>query len=220
MTDSSKAGTAVPASGKFTWVRRYAGEWPQPEAPSEAFRDIARGIIMNASVPETASVTPLPPAKMEYRETVRFINEDCTWAPGWKVTAEYSPSGWYGSNNITSAVSVHMSKESKNSSAPAADGSYPEYWQLNWSLAVPSHAFRDKDALVYWILEKMVWCEEHEHREFARYKKEDGSWYAPLHPHRGYHYDQHITPEWQAQYRDPADQLIAARRPGDRRAPG
>jgi hypothetical protein len=212
MTDSSKAGTAVPASGKYSF-KALANEVSAAK--------IARDIMMNASVTETASAPPLPPARMEYREAARFINEDCTWAPGWKVTAQYSPSRtYYGSNNITSAVEVRMSKASRNSSAPAADGSYLEPWQLNWSLAVPSHAFRDKDALVYWVLEKMVWCEEHEHREFARYKKDDGSWFAPLHPHRGYPNDQHATPEWQAQYRDPRDQLIAARRPGDRQAPG
>ncbi len=171
--------------------------------------DLAREILNQSVLPGTL-------AQMDPQEAARFVNEDCTWAPGWEIDATTcsSPRSYAVSNGVSSHVRVHMTKESRNSSAPAADGSYPVPYQLAWDLGVPSHALRDKDALVYWLLEKMVWCEEHEHREFARYKKEDGSWHAPLHPHRGNYGDQHVTPEWAAQYRDPGDKLIAARRPG------
>jgi len=155
------------------------------------------------------SSTPLTP-----EEAARFVNGDTTWPPGWHVNAEWSEAGsLYGSNGIYSGLRVTLVKESRNSSNPDANGKYSEPWTLRFPLGVPDFAMKDKDALVFWILEKVTWTEEHEIREFTRYRK-DGRWYAPFHPHRGNYPDQHQTPEWQAQYRDPADIYVAGRMPG------
>jgi hypothetical protein len=146
-------------------------------------------------------------------EAAKFLNEETIWAPGWSVKAYAVP---YpvgdGATNTVSRLHVTLQKESKNSSAPAADGTYTEPWTLQFPLAVPEFATKGKDALVFWVLEKINWCDEHENREFARYRLADGSWYAPFHPHRGFYDDQSKTPEWQAQYRDPDDRLIAGRK--------
>jgi hypothetical protein len=141
-----------------------------------------------------------------------FINVDTTWAPGWSVSAVASTGMMYGSNDAYSHLLVTLRKTSRDSSSPSATGTYHEPWELTFPLAVPDFAMEDKDALVFWLLEKITWCDEHENREFARYRQEDGTWYAPFHPHRGYYSDQSKTPEWQAQYRDPADVYIAGRK--------
>lgn len=163
----------------------------------------------------TIQFAAVPAAVLTPEEAARFINEDTTWEPGWKITAEASNFvyEWVSnSDTVRSRLKLSMSKQSKHSSFPSADGTYNEPWTLQWSLGVPDYALASKDALVYWVLEKITWCNEHETREFSRYKK-DGTWYAPFQPHRGEHTDQHATPEWLAQYRDPNDHLIAARRP-------
>lgn len=162
----------------------------------------------SSPVPATAAE-----GRMTYREAAVFLNEETTWAPGWRVQATYHETYPYlGSNDVSSHLLVTLHKKSKNSSAPGPDGTYAEPWELIFPLGVPDHALKDKDALVFWLLEKITWCDEHENREFARYKK-DGQWYAPFHPHRGEYRDQHRTPEWRAQYRDPADRYIAGRKP-------
>jgi len=145
-------------------------------------------------------------------DAARFLNEETTWGPGWSVSAYASPYPYHNLNNVASRLHVTLVKEGRNSSVTAPDGSYPEPWTLRFPLAVPGFAMNDKDALMFWIVEKITWCDEHENREFARYKRPDGSWYAPFHPHRGNHDDQSRTPEWQAQHRDPYDQLIAGRK--------
>ncbi|HEY1700746.1 MAG TPA: hypothetical protein VGG75_13620 [Trebonia sp.] len=155
----------------------------------------------------TDSSTPLSP-----EDSARFLNEDTTWPPGWSVSASASPWPGYGANDVPSRLLVTLEKEGRNSSVTAPDGTYPEPWTLQFPLGVPEFARKNKDALMFWVLEKINWCDEHENREFARYKAPDGSWYAPFHPHRGYYEDQSRTPEWQAQYRDPHDMLIAGRK--------
>ena len=156
----------------------------------------------------TDSSTPLTPD-----EAARFLNKETTWAPGWSVSATASgSSSFYGSNGIYSELMVVLTKEGRNSSEVAPNGSYPEPWTLRFPLCVPEFAMKDKDALMFWVLEKVNWCDEHENREFARYRLPDGSWYAPFHPHRGRYDDQSQTPKWQAQYRDPADKYIAGRK--------
>lgn len=165
--------------------------------------------VPSRAVPPAAVLTP--------KEAARFINEDTTWEPGWKITAVSSADYTYewasNSDVVKSHLCITMRKESKNSSLPDKGGQYTEHWELKWDLGVPSYALASYDALMYWVLEKITWCNEHETREFSRYKK-DGVWYAPFQPHRGFYEDQHTTPEWLAQYRDPTDKLIAARRPG------
>ena len=141
-----------------------------------------------------------------------FLNKDATWGPGWSVRASASGSPQYGSNDAYSLLIVTLVKVSRDSSSPSDDGSYRSPWELMFKLAVPDYALRDKDALMFWVLEKVNWCDEHENREFARYRLADGTWYAPFHPHRGWYSDQSQTPEWQAQYRDPADRFIAGRK--------
>jgi hypothetical protein len=155
----------------------------------------------------TDSKVPLTP-----EAAAGFLNQETTWAPGWSVTARTSPWATFASNEVLSRLIVTLAKVSRNSSEPAADGTYSEPWTLQFPLAVPDFAMKDKDALMFWVLEKINWCDEHENREFARYRQPDGSWYAPFHPHRGYYADQSQTAEWQAQYRDPDDKLIPGRK--------
>jgi hypothetical protein len=155
----------------------------------------------------TDSSTPLSP---EYAE--RFLNEDTTWPPGWSVSARATRWPEFSLNGVMSELKIVLVKKGRNSSAPAPDGTYPEPWELNFPLGVPAFAMKDKDALMFWVLEKITWVDEHENREFARYKMPDGSWHAPFHPHRGHYLDQSKTPEWQAQYRDPHDLYIAGRK--------
>lgn len=185
------------------------------DGPGEIFTE-AGTVKTDGPVQFSFTARPAAPkAVLTPEEAARFINEDTTWEPGWKITAESRNSVYYAASNsdtVLSRVQVSMSKQSRNSSYPDSDGGYPQPWTLEWKLGVPDFARASYDALVYWVLEKITWCNEHETREFSRYKK-DGQWYAPFHPHRGGHTDQHQTPEWRAQYRDPADKLIAARRP-------
>jgi hypothetical protein len=149
---------------------------------------------------------------MTFEDAAKFLNNDTTWPPGWSVKARAYPYQTYGTNDIYSHLGVTLTKSGKNSSVVAEDGTYPEPWELQFTLAVPDFALKDKAALMFWVLEKITWCDEHENREFARYRRDDGTWYAPFHPHRGYFSDQSKTPEWQAQYRDPDDIYIAGRK--------
>jgi len=144
----------------------------------------------------TDSSAPFTP-----EEAARFLNEDTTWPPGWSVVAVATSYARYGSNELYSRFHVTLVKKGRNSSVTAPDGTYPDPWELKFPVAVPAFALNDRDALMFWVLEKITWADEHENREFARYRMPDGSWYAPFHPHRGYPYDQSKTPEWQAQYR-------------------
>lgn len=148
---------------------------------------------------------------LTYEEAVRFINEDTAWPPHYKVEAETSQYHYWGSNNVHSRLYVTLLNSSVISYASCT---YDEPWTLRMPLGIPEFAMRSKDALVHYILEKIAWCDEHETREFCRYKKADGTWHAPFHPHRNDPYDQHRTPEWLAQHRDPDDRFIAGRRPG------
>jgi hypothetical protein len=143
---------------------------------------------------------------MNAAEAVDFINRKVAWEPGIQVTAS---AGWpryllavpsdprvvaMTIDSLTVAVTIN----SPDSSNISPEGKYPPPWQhldtpnasgrrqqsgVGQVIALGEADYQTPERLLYRIIRLVTELHEHESREFTRIRQDDGTWFAPLHPH-------------------------------------
>lgn len=131
---------------------------------------------------------------MRTSEAVDLLNR-LTFRPGWKISGVFS----YGSSlramlglpldryaeEDTGMVTLMLSMDTMDTSYPSADG---EYRQRIYTGPRPIAEFdvtgMTENELLRRVLDEVHKVDVHEDREFLRVRQPDGTWFAPLHPHR------------------------------------
>lgn len=118
---------------------------------------------------------------MNTQEAADFINYRVTWEPNLTVSAQpdtFCPPA-------TMALCLNLTLRSPDSSDISPAGDYPgtparvESW-----LSLRPDQFKTGELLLAAVIRHVTTMRQHETREFTRVKQDDGSWFAPFHPHR------------------------------------
>lgn len=106
-------------------------------------------------------------------QAVRQIR-NTIFRPGWKFSASALSGG---------QVFVEIELDTVNTSVVSPEGAYTEPMKLpHWQrIDVTS---LDEAGLAHELIRIAHQLDEHEDREFMRVRQADGTWFAPLHPHR------------------------------------
>jgi hypothetical protein len=108
---------------------------------------------------------------MNQEAAVKAIN-DAVFKPGWRI----------GASRFGGELCIYFEIDTVDSSYSDADGTCRKEVMLPYVRLIDVSRL-DLNGIFYEILKMAAEINSHEDREFLRIRQEDGSWYAPLHPH-------------------------------------
>jgi hypothetical protein len=110
---------------------------------------------------------------MKAHDAIKLVN-GAVFKPGWRLVADYQ-----------SLYSIRLGFviDTVDTSTPDEQGRYTEQRTLGPARVIEVRDLEGEEDLAYEILKFAADMDTHENREFLRFRRPDGSWRAPLHPH-------------------------------------